>query len=193
MFELQQERVFIAHVNPRAEKHGDDNKLATDIKVEVTLANTALDDFNNGLRPALYCPVPQGEQPDLIDDNEFGGVRFPLIGAIKWDEDFPGYRIKIESELGLAECLELGDITLKKFSFEPLKGGSVNIVFTASCHPNAEECGDLCALIQSHANLTLVAPTAAEQKESQGDILDDQDAQDKARADAVGDALDSAA
>lgn len=196
MFELQQERVFVSHVNPRAEKHGDDNKLATDIKIEVTLANTALDDFDKGLRPALYRPIGKDEQPDLIGDNDFGGVRFPLIGAVKWDEEFPGYHLELESELGLSEPLCLSAVTLKNFSFEPKNGGGVVVTFNAVCHPNAEECGDLCAMIQSHANLTLIAPTAEEQKSDkkpQGDILDDQDAKDKARADAVGDALESAA
>lgn len=145
---------------------GDENKLASDIKFEVHLSNTILDEFDKGLKAALYREVRKGEQPDLIGDNKFAAVRFPLLDGFRWEEEFTGYKVSIASELGLVEPLELSDITLKKFAFDPKEGGSVVVTFNAIAHPTSDEAGELCALIQEHVNLTLIAPQAAEQKKA---------------------------
>lgn len=166
MFELEQAHAFIANVNPRAEKHGDENVLATDIKIEVTLGNACLDEFDGALRAALYREVRAGEQQDLIGDNAFGAVRFPRIDAVKWDEEFPGYSITIESEMGLGDPIELDAVTLKKFAFAPMEGGSVAITFNAVCHPDAATTGALCQLIQDKCVLTLTPPAADELREA---------------------------
>ena len=166
MFEVDQTSAFVSSVNMRAEKHGDENKLASDIKFEVHLSNTILDEFDKGLKAALYREVRKGEQPDLIGDNKFAAVRFPLLDGFRWEEEFTGYKVSIASELGLVEPLELSDITLKKFAFDPKEGGSVVVTFNAIAHPTSDEAGELCALIQEHVNLTLIAPQAAEQKKA---------------------------
>ena len=166
MFEVDQTRAFVSSVNMRAEKHGDENVLASDIKFEVHLSNTILDEFDKGLKASFYREVRKGEQPDLIGDNKFAAVRYPLLGGFRWEEEFTGYRVSIGSELGLSDPLELSDITLKKFSFDPMEGGSVTVTFNAVAHPTSDEAGELCALIQQHVQLTLIAPQAAEQKKA---------------------------
>jgi len=160
MFNLDKHQVRIANVNPRAEKHGAENKLATDIKIEFTASNEVLNEFSKDLRAALYRKPGKGEQQDLIDGpNALTAVKFPLLGAVSWDDEFTGYELEISSGLGLVEPLIMVDITLKKFRFEPLEGGSVAISFNAICHPDADECGQLCSLIQEDAVLTLTPPS----------------------------------
>lgn len=166
MFEVDQTRAFVSSVNMRAEKHGDENVLASDIKFEVHLPNTVLNEFDKGLMNALYREVRKGEQQELIGDNKCVAVRFPLLDGFKWEEEFTGYKVVIASELGLADPLELADITLKKFAFDPKEGGSVVVTFNAVAHPSSDEAGELCALIQENVNLTLIAPQAAEQKKA---------------------------
>lgn len=164
MFSLDNHQVRIANVNPRAEKHGDENKLATDIKIELKASNGVLDEFDQALRGALYRKPGKGEQQDLIAGADgLTAVKFPLLGAVAWEDEFTGYELEIPSGLGLTDPLILVDITLKKFRFEPLEGGSVSITFNAICHPDADECGQLCALIQEEVALTLTPPTAQEQ------------------------------
>jgi len=161
MFSLDKQRVKISSFNPRAEKHGEDNKLAADIKFEVSLPNAVLDEFSKELRKALYRKAAKGEQQDLIEDTEgLVALKFPRLGAQKWDEEFNGYEIQIDGGLGLADPLILVDVTLRKFSFDPIEGGSVAVTFSAICHPEPEEAGALCALIQEEVDLTLTPPSA---------------------------------
>lgn len=160
MFQLDKAQAKIANVNPRAEKHGEDNKLAADIKVELQAHNSMLDSFDKLLRPALFRKPGKGEQQDLIDKDGLTAVKFPRIEALVWDEEFPGYEIEIGSGLGLSEPLFLADVTVKKFRFEPIEGGSVIVTFNVICHPDTEEIGLLCSLIQSEAEVTLTPPTA---------------------------------
>ncbi len=161
----------IASFNPRAEKHGEDNKLAADIKVQMSIGNGVLDQFHPDLRAALYRKAGPGEQQDLIDgENGLVAVKFPRIGALRWDEEFPGYEVTIHSLLGLVEPQELVDVTLKKFAFEPIEGGSVALTFSIVFHPDKSEAGALCALIQEEVELTLVPPKA--QAQQQPDLAD---------------------
>jgi hypothetical protein len=161
MFSLEKQRVKISSFNPRAEKHGEDNKLAADIKFEVSLPNVILDEFSKDLRKALYRKAGKGEQQDLIEGTEgLVALKFPRLGAQRWDEEFNGYEIQIDSDLGLQEPLVLVDVTVRKFAFEPIEGGSVAVTFSAICHPEPDEAGTLCALIQEEVDLTLTPPSA---------------------------------
>jgi hypothetical protein len=160
MFQLDKHLVKVSNFNPRAEKHGEDNKLAADITFEVDVANDLLDAFDKDLRKALYRKAAKGEQPDLIAGSDgLVAVKFPRIGALSWEEEFPGYEIELDGGLGLAEPLILVDVTLRKFKFAAIEGGSVSIKFSAICHPEPSEAGQLCALIQEQAELTLTPPT----------------------------------
>jgi len=165
MFELTKANVKIANVNPRAEKHGDENKLAADIKIELQVHNSALDSFDEKLRKALFRKPGKGEQQDLLDKDQLTAVQFPRLGDVNWDEEFPGYELEIACGLGLSDPMVIVDVMLKKFCFEPLEGGSVNVTFNAICHPNTEEIGQLCALIQSDAEITLTPPSKQAQPE----------------------------
>jgi len=161
MFQLEKHLVKIASFNPRAEKHGEDNKLAADIKFEVDVSNAILDEFDKDLRKALYRKAAKGEQPDLIEGADgLVAVKFPRIGALSWEEEFPGYEIELDGGLGLADPLILVDVTLRKFKFAAIEGGSVSMSFSAVCHPEPSEAGQLCALIQEQAELTLTPPSA---------------------------------
>lgn len=167
MFETDKAIAKIASFNPRAEKHGEDNKLAADIKVQLTAGNSVLDSFHKDLKKALYRKAAAGEQQDLIDGADgLVAVKFPRIDALRWDEEFPGYEVEIHSTLGLSEPLTITDVTLKKFVFEPLEGGSVAMAFNVVFHPDTEEAGALCALIQEEVELTLIPPTKQNQQQA---------------------------
>jgi len=159
MFGLQKQQVRLANFNPRAEKHGEDNKLAGDLKIEVVTSNSVLDEFDKGLRQAFFRKPGKGEQQDLIEPGALTEVKFPKLGVGRWDEEFPGYDLTIETGLGLKDPIVLIDCTLRKFAFEFLQGGSVAVSFSVICHPESKEAGELCALIQSDIELTLTPPS----------------------------------
>ena|SRR5690606_15575740 len=169
MFELTDHTAKIASFTPIAEKHGDENKLAASLKLELTCSNAVLDAFHKDLRTALYRKAGSGEQQDLIEGADgLVAVKFPRIGGLSWDEEFPGYELSLSGFMGIADSLDLVDVTLKKFKFEPLEGGSVALTFSAVFHPDAEEAGQLCALIQDEVELTLVPPSKQDGESEEG-------------------------
>jgi hypothetical protein len=170
MFELTKAQAQLAHVTPIAEKHGDDNKLAMALKLTLKAGNAMLEHFDSHLRGALFREVKSGEQQRLDGDNDFTAVRFPRIGVVAWDEDYNGYELDISVGAELQDPLQFVDVTLKKFRFEPIEGGSVGITFNANVHPDAAEAGALCALMGETVTLTLRSPIAPEIAQPQPDL-----------------------
>lgn len=163
MFELNKQQAKLESLNVRAEKHGEDNVPAADLKLRVNLANAALDHFDKRLRKTLYRkPSGAGEQTDLPLEQTDGltALTFKHLAPLRWDEDFPGYSLSIDSGLGIKDPIELEEVELSSFVFEALEGGSVAITFRASCHPDAEEAGALYTMIQEDVEITLVPPRA---------------------------------
>lgn len=163
MFSLENHQAKIASFNARKECHGDEKVLSGDLKVEVTCSNSALDHFDKGLRKTLYRKASAGEQADLpLGDDGLTARKLPHLAPLKWDEDFPGYKLSIVTGLALDEALKLDDVELSGFVFEALDGGSVSITFRASFHPDGRTSGKLCQLIQETVDITLTPPDASE-------------------------------
>lgn len=160
MFELIDATAKVSNYNPRAEKHGGENKMAGDLKLLATTGSSVLDFFSKDLRKALYRKPGQGEQQDLIEGADgLTAVKFPRLGALPWDEEYPGYELVIAGGLGLTEPMVLSGVTLKNFKFEALDGGSLQVTVSALFHPTTEQAGALCALIQEDVQITLIPPT----------------------------------
>lgn len=53
-FQLEEQTAVLLHINPRPEKHGEDNVPAADLKVELTSGNEILSLFHPSLRSLLY-------------------------------------------------------------------------------------------------------------------------------------------
>ena len=170
MFELLKAQAKLDSVTIIAEKHGDENKLAIALKITTKASNAVLEHFDSYLRNSLFREVRSGEQQPLIGENAFTAVRFPRIGAVSWDEDYTGYELDLGSDLELKNPLQFVDVTLKKFRFEPIEGGSVAITFNANVHPDTDEAGELCALVQEQVTLTLRSPLTEEGADSQPDL-----------------------
>lgn len=164
MFSLENQQAKIASFNPRAEKHGDENVPSGDLKLECTLSNAVLDHFDKGLRKMLYRKPASGEQSDLplSDTDGLTARKLPHLAPLRWDEDFPGYTLSIDSGLGVKDPLVLDDVELSNFAFEALDGGSVNVTFRASFHPEPEQSGALCSMIQETVEITLTPPDVGE-------------------------------
>ena len=69
MFRLKNQRAKLTSVNPRAELHGEETNLACDLKFTLTTGNKKLDEFDPGLRHALFEPARDDDdyQPDLAE------------------------------------------------------------------------------------------------------------------------------
>jgi hypothetical protein len=108
-FALINAQATVLHVNPRTEKHGEDNKLACDIKVEVDSGQKILDAFDPQLRKFLFRkPSLAGEQPALPLDAEsdLTALKFPKLLRQRWDGSMKDYLLEIPFNVGDDNKLE---------------------------------------------------------------------------------------
>lgn len=163
MFQATEAHTKIIKFSPRMENHGDELKLAGDLKCETVLPRSVLDSFDPSLRKALYRkPKATGEQGELPMDDGLTELRMPRLAALQWDEKFPGYRASFESGLAVNDPITLTKITVSRFAIEPLNGGSVRVVYNLSMQLDGRTSGKLCQLIQGEIALTLTPPTREE-------------------------------
>jgi hypothetical protein len=173
MFQQHQQQTKIKNLTPRMEKHGEENVLAGTMKCETTMHSSILDVFDKGLRKLLYRKPAPGEQADLpLGDGSDGltAKKLPCLAPLKWDEDFPGYSVEIESGLALDETLKLKDVEVHGFQFEPLDGGSCTVSYSLNFRMDGRTSGKLCQLIQDTVPLTLTPPSADAKQEQQKDL-----------------------
>lgn len=161
MFALTNQLTKITNFVPRIEKRGDENVLAGTLKLESTVHSSVLDNFDKSLRKLLYRKPAAGEQADLPlgDSDGLTARKLPHLAPLKWDEDFPGYKIEIQSGLAIDEVLKLADVEIHGFAFEALDGGSCKVKFTANFCQDGRTSGKLCQLIQDTVELTLTPPS----------------------------------
>lgn len=165
-FSLTNKQTKINSFTPRMEKHGDGNVLAGTMKCETTMHSGILGLFDKGLRKLLYRKPAPGEQSELPlgDSDGLTARKLPCLAPLKWDEDFPGYKLEIDSGLALDETLKLSDVELHDFQFEALDGGSCKVKFALNFNQDGCTSGKLCQLIQDTVEMSLIPP-AGDQSE----------------------------
>lgn len=158
MFDLNTAQVKLCAINARAELHGEDAKPAFDLKIEATLPSDSLIAFHPELRTTLF---KKDESPDLVDainPDALTVLRFPKLGALKWDWEGTGYSVVVGYGIGGESDIKLNDCKVDHFKFEPLNGGSVLIAFRVIAHPDTADVGKLCEFIQRDIELTVTPP-----------------------------------
>src|SRR5687768_4780447 len=163
---LQQHPAKLAVFTPHVEKHGDENKPAASLKVQVTGHSSLLDAFGKSYRPFLFREPALGEQTSLpLGDDKLTALAKPNLKPLVLDEEFPGYTLRIGVGLEASDDIVLADAKLSKFHIEAINGGSVTITFTASTHPDEEQAGQLYTLQQQEVELTLEPPKREEERQ----------------------------
>lgn len=163
MLALNNQTAKLANLNIRAELHGDTTKVATDLKFEIKVPNTMLDEFDPALLSALYRAPDesdsQGELP-VNDPNYLPKLKFPQMGAIKWDWKGAGYAVTVHYGVSGKQDVLMLQSEVDGFRFDCQDGGTVAISFRVAAHPQPEEIGLLSELIQSEVSITLEPPSA---------------------------------
>jgi hypothetical protein len=158
MFCLTEHQCKLTSFNPRAEIHGDDPKPAADIRFDFNVEATELAHFSPTLRGFLFHK-DSAAPGDLVDaQHDAPNLRFPLLGALKWHQEYFGYELRISHGIGAAGITLTGD--LNNFVFEPKEGGTVHIACRFQCHPDEKQFGKLCQLIAQTVDITLTPPEA---------------------------------
>lgn len=162
MFSLSEQRAKLSNVNIRAEIHGEETKIAVDLKIDVKMSNDVLSEFSPELKSSFYKKKDHG-QADLIDEpGRLTALKFPQMSPIKWDWQGVGYKTVINYGVSGKDDIGLDMTDIDQFRFDPMDGGTVDMSFRIVAHPTPEEIGRLSELVQREITLTLEEPEAEE-------------------------------
>ena len=138
-FQLEQQTATLLHINPRPEKHGEENVPAADLKVEVRDGSHLLSMFHPTLRSMLY----------KADESEGGldGVEQPLtvlrfgtlIERLRLDLSLKGADVVIGFGLGGVSDISLDTVDVDSFSVTLSEGGTVGMTFRVKARPTGEQ------------------------------------------------------
>lgn len=177
MFSLDNSNAQITHLNLRAEKHGDGNEPACDVKVSVNIPAERLDDIHPGLCESLYRKPGAGDQMPLVEVGKkppagFTVVRHPGLEPLQLKQKFPGYELHIltpgqdalpaENEDGIF----FADGEVKNFTITVHEGGTTNVKFSVGTHVDEDDIAGLLPFLRNpDAVITLTPPKSqSEQK-----------------------------
>lgn len=158
MFSLHEQKAKLANVNIRAELHGEDTKIAVDMKIEIKVGNDILSEFHPDLKSSFYKKAEAG-QADLIDEpGRLTKLKFDELSPLKWSWSGVGYETVINYGVSGKDDITMELTDISQFVFEMMEGGTVGLCFRVSAHPTPEEIGRLSELVQREITLTLVEP-----------------------------------
>jgi hypothetical protein len=156
MFTLNNETVRLANINTRTEKHGDDDVLACDIKLEASLANAVLSKFSDSLKEVLYTK-DDGAVEDLINPDHAQKLRNPLMGPIKWNLDMPSVQFRIHHGENDDDDIVFSAAKANKFQFLCQEGGTVTVDFRVQVsEPDEEEVTKLLFMLNKSVKVSLI-------------------------------------
>ncbi|MFT3806069.1 hypothetical protein [Arenimonas sp.] len=164
MFELHQHPAKIINHNARVERHGEELKLASDLKLQVVVGAKALDAFDESLRTFLYRERTLGDAPaqarlDGDKDEEGLARRLPNLDPLSLKDKFPGYSVTIATGMDLVEPIKLIAAELSNFDIEAMDGGSVKLTFRATSYVSNAVSGELDGLQQREVTVSIEPPS----------------------------------
>lgn len=158
-FALKKQKAVLEHLNTRAEKHGDKNMLAVDIKIVADVPNTFLNQLDVDLRASLY----KSEDPNetLVPDSKHMPVlRYPSMAAFKYEVSMVKAKLTIhgaKKETDISFEVKISDIKL-----DCKHGGTVELTFSAATLPEAEQVGQLSGMLKQDVRVSVTGGQVAE-------------------------------
>jgi len=149
MFELKETECKIAHLNIRDEKHGEETRLAVDIKLSADMPNKVLDSISEGLMVSMYGA--DEAQDELFEGAHLPRLRHALLAPLK--VDLGGIKVDMVIHR-VTHDVKLEGL-LKKATLDCKAGGTVTVAFTVSCTPEADVVGKLSGMLASSQSVSM--------------------------------------
>lgn len=126
MFQIPEfTEAHLASVTNRIEKHGDEDKPAVTLMVEITAPNTLLDVIDPGLRHALYKAKPDAE-PELPEMEQVTPIlRTNTIDHVTLTTAHEGWRLAIDDGIDETTPVQFGGVKVDKLKVDAKQGGSI--------------------------------------------------------------------
>ncbi|NSX14039.1 hypothetical protein HTY52_08135 [Cupriavidus taiwanensis] len=155
MLELDTELVKILHINTRNEKHGDDNVLGVDLKLQARLSNDVLSQFSPTLKSSFYHK-DESVQGDLVTDAGYlPNLKNPKLGAVKWEGDWEHQVLVIHNGVREEFDIVLDESKVNKLAFDFQEGGTVFVNFRVQSHPDETTTAKLLSLLGQEVHMSL--------------------------------------
>jgi hypothetical protein len=159
VFSLHSENVKIAEI-----KLSEERNPGTDVGCALKVVTRVPNDFLSQLHPTLkWSLFDKPEVEDLAQDPGYMPVlRYPLLGALKWEGEIHGGTFTIHAPITKHEMeftAEVADVKL-----EPMEGGTVLLSFKATFSPQSAQVGRIAALLGKEVEISVVPPKALDLK-----------------------------
>jgi len=159
MFQIETfTEAHVASVTNRVEKHGDDDKPAVSLSLELTAANTLLDLIDPKIREALYKAVDGQEQLPGVEPAT------PVLRCNSFDRHtlptaYEGWTLQVDDGIDDTQPMTFGSTKVDKFVVEAKQGGSIVLRFRAGTSDvDADKLGKLAMHNGQSIWITLKAP-----------------------------------
>lgn len=163
MFQIETfTEAHVASVTNRTETHGDEKVPAVSIGLEITCANTILDQIDPTLRQSLYKAVEgQDELPGVEPATPV--LRCNSIDRVTLPTAHEGWTLNVDDGIDETDPMLFGGVKVDKFTVEPQQGGSIVLRFRCGTSDiDAERLGKLGMHNGQSIWITLTAPKAPE-------------------------------
>lgn len=148
----------LASLTTRVEKHGDDNKPAVSMRLEIEAPNTLLDVINPQIRHALYMAVEEQEQLPGVEPAT------PVLRCNSFEKHtlataHEGWTLAVDYGIDEEAPMLFGGCKVDKFSVDAKQGGSVVLSFRVGTSDiDADRLGKLGMHNGDKIAITLKAP-----------------------------------
>lgn len=169
-FVLDKQPVKFTNFNARSELNGDKRRPAADINCTASLPNSILNIFAPGLLQTMYEPPKNPDLAEQADPDAATSLRYPQMGLpLDWELSLENRTLVIDFGLGDDKSnLTLPECKVHKFKITPQNGGTVQIGFQISAHPDEKQAGWLYEHQQTDIVISIEAPKEDDQ---QSDLL----------------------
>lgn len=165
MFELETTRARLVHINPRTEKHGDQDVPAADVRIQVIQGNGILALFAPTLRNSLYETDTSDGQLEGVE--ALTKLRYPgLIERLRLNTKLTGAEVVIGFGLGDSSDINLDTVDVDGFAVELMEGGSVSLTFRVKTTATGEQIKKLYEVLGGEIDITVTPPV-----DPQGSLL----------------------
>lgn len=159
MFEITQSTMArLASITSRVERHGDDDKPAVSMRLEIEAPNTLLDVIDPSIRHALYKAVDDQEQLPGVEPAT------PVLRCNSFEKHalttaHEGWTLAVDYGIDEGEPMVFGGCKVDRFHVEAKQGGSIVLSFRVGTSDiDADKGGKLLMHNGDDIAITLKAP-----------------------------------
>lgn len=114
----------LSSLTPRSERHGEDEKPAVSIGIEIEAANTILDTIDPTLRQALFKAIDGQENLPGVEQST-PVLRSNSIDRVLLTNKHEGWMLAVDDGIDDTKPMIFGSTKVDKFSVEPKQGGTI--------------------------------------------------------------------